>query len=379
MILAFPVRCINSSSSNEYDLREDEMECSETRYISKLCELCGDLIAAEDLQETLQVLTAGCRRALKVKACSIRLLDEKGERLELRAAHGLSQEYLEKGPVEIEKNPLDQKVLKGEIVSILDVTKELLFQYPKEAKKEGIYSLLSVPLKMREKPVGVLRIYTSRPHQFKKSEITTANTLAVQGAIAIEKARLQQRMQTLMEIAKTINSTLDLSEVLDLIVKSAARTMGYRAASLRLLDREGETLKIRATYGLSKKYLEKGPVLVSESPLDQECLAGRPVSVYDVDAEPRVRYRKDIKREGITSVLCVPLLVKNKVIGLLRVYSSLTHRFTPDEVDFLSALADQVATAIENARLFEHVKSDYEDLTQNVWKWYDWGSRPPKL
>ncbi len=355
------------------------MEYSETRYISKLCELCGDLIAAENLQGTLQVLTEGCRRALRVKACSIRLLDEKGERLELRAAHGLSQEYLEKGPVEIEKNPLDQKVLQGEMVSILDVTKEPLFRYPKEAKKEGIYSLLSVPLKMREKPVGVLRIYTSRPHQFKKSEITIANTLAVQGAIAIEKARLQQRMQTLMEIAKTINSTLDLSEVLDLVVKSAARTMGYRAASLRLLDREGETLKIRATYGLSKKYLEKGPVRVSESPLDQKCLTGKPVSVFDVDVEPQVRYRKDIKREGITSVLCVPLLVKNKVIGLLRVYSSLPHRFTPDEMDFLSALADQVATAIENARLFEHVKRDYEDLTQNVWKWYDWGSRPPRL
>ena len=379
MILAFPVRCIDSSSGNEHKLREDEMECSETRYISKLCELCGDLIAAEDLQQTLQVLTKGCTGSLKVKACSIRLLDEKGERLEMRAAHGLSQEYLKKGPVEIEKNPLDQKVLGGEIVSILDVTKEPLFQYPKEAQKEGICSLLSVPLKMREKPVGVLRIYTSQPHQFKKSEVAIANTLALEGAIAIEKAKLQQRMQTLMEIAKSINSTLNLSEVLDLIVKSAARTMGYKAASLRLLNREGETLKIRATYGLSTKYLEKGPVRVSESPLDQECLAGKPVNIADVDAEPRVGYREEIKREGISAVLYVPLLVKNKAIGLLRVYSSLPHRFTPDEVDFLSALANQVATAIENARLFEHIKRDYEDLTQNVWKWYDWGSRPPKL
>ena len=355
------------------------MECSETRYISKFCEVCGDLIAAGDLQETLQVLTKGCTGALKVKACSIRLLDEKGERLEMRAAHGLSQEYLEKGPVEIEKNPLDQKVLGGEMVSILDVTKEPLFQYPQEAEREGICSLLSVPLKMREKPVGVLRIYTSRPHQFKKSEVAIANTLAIQGAIAIEKAKLQQRMQTLMEIAKTINSTLDLSEVLELIVKSAARTMGYKAASLRLLDREGETLKIRATYGLSKKYLGKGPVRVNESPLDQECLEGKPVNIADVDTEPQVRYREEIKREGISSVLYVPLLVKNKAIGLLRVYSSLPHQFTPDEVDFLSALANQVATAIENARLFEHMKRDYEDLSQSVWKWYDWGSRPPKL
>lgn len=355
------------------------MEDLETKYISKLCELCGDLFTAGDLQETLQVLTKGCTEALKVKACSIRILDEKGQNLEIRAAHGLSQEYLKKGPIEIEKNPLDQKVLRGEIVNTLDVAKEPLFRYPKEGKKEGICSLLSVPLKMGEKPVGVLRVYTSRPHRFQKNEITIANTLAVQGAIAIEKAKLQHRMRTLMEIAKTINSTLNLSEVLQLIVKSAAKTMGYKAASIRLLDKEGKTLEIRATYGLSKKYLEKGPVRVSESPLDQECLAGTPVNISDVSTKPQVGYREEIKREGISSVLYVPLSVKTRTIGLLRVYSSLPHRFTADEVDFLSALANQVATAIENARLFEHMKRDYEDLTQSVWKWYDWGSRPPKL
>ncbi len=355
------------------------MERSETRYVSRFCELCGDVFTAGSLQETLQVLTKGCTEALKVKACSIRILDEKGERLEIRAVYGLSQEYLKKGPIEIEKNPLDQKVLRGEMVSTLDVSKEPLFLYPKEGKREGICSLLSVPIRMKEKPKVVLRIYTSQPHQFKKSEVSIANTLALEGAIAIEKARLQQKMQTLMEIAKTINSTLDLSEVLELIVKNAARTMGYKAASLRLLDREGETLKIRATYGLSKKYLEKGPVRVSESPLDQECLAGKPVNISNVNTEPRVGYREEIKREGISSVLYVPLLVKNKATGLLRVYSSLPHQFTPDEVDFLSALANQVATAIENARLFEHIKRDYEDLAQNVWKWYDWGTRPPRL
>ena len=148
---------------------------------------------------------------------------------------------------------------------------------------------------------------------------------------------------------------------------------------MRLLDREGETLEIRATYGLSKKYVAKGPLRVSESPLDEECLGGKPVNVPDVNAESRVRYPKEMKREGISSVLIVPLSVKNKAIGLLRVYSSLPHRFTPDEVDFLSALGNQVATAVENARLFGHMKRDYEDLTQDVWKWYDWGSRPPKL
>ncbi|KKL81208.1 hypothetical protein LCGC14_1997080, partial [marine sediment metagenome] len=111
------------------------MENLETKYISKLCQLCGDLFTAGDLQETLQVLTKGCTEALKVKACSIRILDEKGQNLEIRAAHGLSQEYLKKGPIEIEKSPLDQECLAGTPVNISDVNTKPHVGYREEIKR----------------------------------------------------------------------------------------------------------------------------------------------------------------------------------------------------------------------------------------------------
>jgi GAF domain-containing protein len=67
------------------------------------------------------------------------------------------------------------------------------------------------------------------------------------------------------------------------------------------------------------------------------------------------------------------------VIGVLRVYTSNPYSFTRSEIDFLSSLASSGAIAIENARLFEHVKSEYEELAKDVWKWYDWGKRFPRF
>ena len=78
-------------------------------------------------------------------------------------------------------------------------------------------------------------------------------------------------------------------------------------------------------------------------------------------------------------MVTVPLKVKGRAIGVLRVYTSTAREFRDPEIEFLTALASFGAIAIENARLFQHVKSEYEELTKDVWKWYDWGSRFPNI
>jgi GAF domain-containing protein len=79
------------------------------------------------------------------------------------------------------------------------------------------------------------------------------------------------------------------------------------------------------------------------------------------------------------ALLSLPLIVRGSAIGVLRVYAGAQHSFTEPERDFLSALACQGAIAIENARLFEHIKAEYAELARDVWKWYDWGKRFPKI
>ncbi len=344
-----------------------------------MCELCHELAATYDLTSTLNILARTIARVMNVRGVTIRLLDEKNMTLEIKAAYGLSRAYLEKGPVVLEKHPVDRRVLDGEVISTRDITKEPHLLYLDEAKREGIKSVLSLPLTVRQRAIGVIRLYTDEPHDFTEQDIADVRTLATFGGIIADRARLWNRMNALVETARSISSTLSLDEVLEKITESAATALGFRAASLRLLDEDRKTLQIRSTYGLSRAYLEKGPVEVEKSPIDMECLGGKAVRVTDISRDGRLQYPDEVLREGIRALMSVPLMLKGTAIGVLRVYTSMPYEFSQPEVEFLSALASQGAIAIENARLFEHIKRDYEDLTRDVWKWYDWGARFPKI
>jgi transcriptional regulator with GAF, ATPase, and Fis domain len=342
-------------------------------------QLLEDLISSYDLETTLNVLAGNTASLLGVKGCTVRLLDEKTNTLQIVAAHGMPKSYLERGPELPERNPIDQKVLAGECVSTKDITIEPHVLYPEEAKKVGIKSVMSCPLTVQEKAIGVIRVYSSEPHEFSEEEVQRIRVLASLGGILVDRAKIWKQMQTLIEVSRSISSTLSLNEVLAKIAEHGARALGFKAASIRLLDEERKILEVKATYGLSEEYLTKGPIEIEKSPIDVECMKGCAVTVADVSKDGRLQYPEEIIREGIRAILSVPLDIRGATIGVIRVYASYPHFFTPSEIDFLSALGSSGAIAIENARLFEHVKSEYEELTRDVWKWYDWGKRFPRF
>lgn len=348
-------------------------------FASTLCRTCVDLSVAEGRKEALDVLVSGCTRVMNAKGCALRLLDEKREILELSASYGLSEKYLSKGPVALAKAPLDADVIHGEVVDIPDVSKEKRILYPEDSAREGIRSMLCVPLRVKDRIIGVLRVYRSEPHKSSPEEISMALTLAAQGGNTLEKFRVREEWQALAGVAQAISSSLDLNTVLQSIVRCAAETLDFKGASVRLLDEEGKRLEIKATHGLSGAYVEKGPVEVEKSPLDREILSGKAVRVMEDDMDAKLQYPEETRREGIRSMFGLPLQIKGKPVGVLRVYASVPYRFTTDDEEFLTALANQGAIAIENARLFQQLRKTYEDLTQDVWKWYDWGKRPPRL
>lgn len=346
---------------------------------SYICRLCGEIAEAPDLSSTLKVLAQNIVKIMNVKGCTIRLLDEKRQTLEIVAAYGLSKNYLKKGPVHIKEHPIDRKILQGKTISTKDITKQKHVMYLEDLKREGIASVLSVPLTARDRTIGVVRVYTGKPHVFIKDEIESLKSLSSLGGILAERARVWDEMQALMRISQSINSTLSLNEVLSQIVESAVSTLGIKAASLRLLNAEKKRLEIKAAYGLSKTYLEKGTVEVQKSAIDRECLKCKIVQVKDIRRDKRLQYPEELLKEGIRALISLPLTVKGAVIGILRAYLSMPYSFHEAEIEFLSALACQGAIAIENARLFEHIKSEYKELTRDVWKWYDWGKRFPKI
>ncbi len=172
---------------------------------------------------------------------------------------------------------------------------------------------------------------------------------------ALERA--YQEMQALYQIGQVVSSTLDTKEVLGLIAEHATRLLGRKACFIRLFDESGTKLYIGGAYGLSQEYLNKGPVEVSKSLIDLEALSGGVVQVLEVAEDPRFQYREEARREGLRSVLCVPVSGKSRVLGVIRVYSAQPHEFSEQEQHLLLNLANLGAVAIENARAYAELKA----------------------
>jgi GAF domain-containing protein len=171
----------------------------------------------------------------------------------------------------------------------------------------------------------------------------------------------------LYQTALTISSSLELNQVLQSVVKSISEAMQVKACGLRLLDARTGQLKLAAVYGLSDSYLAKGPVDVDRSPVDIEALCGTPVIIQDIKTDTRFQYKEAAQREGIVSVLCVPLEVRGEAIGIMRVYTGEPATFREDDIQFLSVLASLAALAIENANLYESLKRSYDGVMDVLW------------
>ena len=167
-------------------------------------------------------------------------------------------------------------------------------------------------------------------------------------------------LSAFINITRAISSSLEFQEVLDQVVKSTCETTGSKGCTLMLLDEDGQKLEVKSSYGLSDQYMRKGPLSADKSIFDT--LKGKPVIIEDAASDPRVQYPLEAKQEGIASIISLPIILREKVIGALRLYTPVPCRFTQDDIDFLSAIAMQSGLAIENAKMHEHVKMDYKKL-----------------
>lgn len=181
-----------------------------------------------------------------------------------------------------------------------------------------------------------------------------AVTWAVTSAVAVRVRRREDQLATLYGVVRAINSTLELPQVLDRLVRATVEAMGVQGASIGLLDTTGAQVGLAASHGLSEVYLNKGPVLVSQSPAHQKALiGGAPAIIQNEKDRARLQYPAAAEAENIRSMLFVPLRGKGQALGVVRAYSSRENAFGPDDVKFLEAIAAQGAIAIENAMAYQ--------------------------
>jgi len=376
-----------------------------TEFFAVFFEASRTILSSSSLEEILNLLVRRAAETLGAKGGSLRLVDEMTNRLELKASFQLSQRYLTKGPLEMDKSV--PEVLAGSVVLIKDAQNDPRVQYREELREEGINAMLSVPVEAKDKVIGVLRLYMTNVRDLGAEEIEFVSALAELGGLAIVNARIYEErgiklasllqkvgvdlpekpgeesrrylcfrtqpvdparsleyFRMLHETLRSLLSTLNSEEVMALMIDKLLELMKVEACALRLINDTTRELELFACKGLSDRFLEKGPLHADKSIC--EALEGFPVLIADAKTDPRIQYPEQMAREGITTILSLPIVAMDRVVGVLRLYSKAARQYSQDEVAFLSALAEIAGILIMNARLYEKTKYDLSFWTATL-------------
>ncbi len=373
------------------------MTRKEIAYFRVFHEVSRAILSVLDSREVLNLIVRRIVPAMKLKAASLRLLNERTNDLELVASHLLSNKYVNKGPLNADKSV--PQVLEGRAVLITDAQNDPRIQYRKEKAEEGIASILSIPVQIHDKVIGMLRLYTSSPRSFPDEEIEFASALGEMAGLAILNARMYEKekekltslfkrggiestpqeeterygirpvpkgtfdtkrstefFKVLHEVSRALLSDLNSLEVLDSMVAKIIHIMHLKGCCIYLVNETTARLEMVASRGLSTEYLQKGPIEADKSMPD--VLRGKTVFVQDVATHKGIQYRDESIREGIKSILSVPIFVRDYVIGELRLYSAEERKYDKEEIEFILALAEIGGIAITNTKFYQRLKRD---------------------
>ncbi|MDH7601393.1 MAG: GAF domain-containing protein [Armatimonadota bacterium] len=290
--------------------------------------------------------------------CLIYLLDETGKELVLRGASGDTKNVVGKIRLKVGEGITGWVAQQGtHVVLPREAWRDSRFKRV-PLSQDSYHSMLSVPLRGQNGLVGVINVRTDPPHEYTRVQISLLDSIARQVGGAVENyntyRRVEQRasrLSTLSEISRRITSDMYLEEILQLIVAMTAETMNFKICSIMLLDESKQELVIKATQSKSRAYTKKPNVKLTESVAGRAVLERRPITIRDVRKTPGYQYPDVARREGLCSLISLPLMVKNEIIGVLNCYTGTPHEFTDEEINLCTAVANQAAISIQNARL----------------------------
>ena len=315
-------------------------------------------------RESLQLIVGETVRVLGASSGSVCLVNPTTGFLEIGAGHGLPQGASEIR-LRVGEGITGWVARTGKSARVDDVRADRRYV----GLRPEIRSELAVPLLVHGELRGVLNVDSDRPGAFSDADLALLEDIAALAASAIanswvyEAARQRARLlESLVRVSQNINSTTSLDDALQAITREAHALMGARMCSLLMLDDSGERLELRAHYGAGPAYQRKPSLPVAESLLGIVVRRRKPLQVENVQASGRYHHVDIARREGLVSLLSVPLVFNGRAIGTLNVYSGEPHLFADEEVRTLGAYAELSALALEKARLYERLLSLEEEL-----------------
>ncbi len=247
-------------------------------------------------------------------------------------------------PVAIEKNAYKDERFKA--IEVLP-----------EDKYEAI---LSVPVTYKHKPIGVVNIQHKKAHAYGDNTVDLITLIAKQISGVIRSAKLYEETKTkalqfdsIIKVSESVTSEDYLDEILNLIVVVTAEMLNSQICSIMMHDKKKNELAIMATQSLSVTYKKKPNIKVNDSVSGQALKTKKPIAIENVQEEEKFAFKELAVKENLTSLLAVPMVIKDTAIGVINVYTKKPHKFSPQEIDVLQIIANQAATAVENTKLVE--------------------------
>jgi GAF domain-containing protein len=318
-------------------------------------------------QGALSLIVREATRLMQASSCSVVLVNPTNGFLEIQASQGLP-ENAESLKLRLGEGLTGWVAQTGKPARVGDVTKDKRYIM----LRPEVRSELAVPLEVNNEVRGVLNVDADRRDAFDEDDQELLESLAAQAASVIqntwlyEQIRLKARLlESLARVSHTINSALNLDEVLLTITREACELMQAKMCSLMMMDETRTWLDLRASFGAGEAYINKPRLSVQESLIGAVVRRKRPIHVENVQTSTRFQNVDVARQEGLVSLVSAPMLFAGEAIGALNVYTGKPYLYSDEEIRILSAFAELSAIAIEKARLYERVVDVEELLRQN--------------
>ena len=304
-------------------------------------------------------------------SCLLYLLDENQESLVLRASKNPHPRIIGNISIKVGEGITGWVAREAKPVDIpRHASKDSRFKFFHNLPEDRYEAFLSVPIIAHaDRVIGVINVQHRRTHRHSEREKTLLSIIGHQVGGAIENARLYQETQrrahhlsTLSQVGQIIVSGRYLEEMLQLIVSFVTEMMQARVCSIMLVDKKKNELVLKAAKCSSEEYWQRPNLKIGKSLISRVVKEKRPLIVRDVTKEAEYRYPELAKKEGVRSLLSVPMIVKEHVTGVINLYSAEERHFTDEDVRVLSTVADQAALAIENTKLMVEAQERQEAL-----------------
>jgi GAF domain-containing protein len=373
------VRLFKALEARNLDLSEALEQQTATGEVLKLISR-----STFDVQPVLETLIESAVRLCGAEHGHIYRFD--GELLQRAAGYGSSPEHAElrrRHPIRLWRGSITGRAaLERRVVHVPDILADPEFGEIEAQRLTGLRTSLSVPLLKEDELIGVLAIWRTEVRPFTDKQIELVTTFADQAVIAIENVRLLtelqartreltrsvEELQALSAVSRTVSSTLDLPTVLTTIVSRAVQLSGAAGGVIYEYDAATQGFHLQASHRMPEELVEvlrAAPVQLGQGATGQAVLRREPVQLPDLADEQAfsvIQIRAVLLRLGYRSVLAVPLLSEQRILGVLTIWRQAIGQFPDEVVNLLQTFASQSALAIQNARLFREIADKSRQL-----------------